>query len=111
MKIVLTTFPANKAEDAENNVRLFASALVENRLAACVNINPAIESVYSWEGKIEIGQECLLIIKTTSDKLEGLEAYFKDNHPYKVFEFVTIDPEVVGKSYQDWVRSCLCPTS
>ncbi len=64
--IVLTTLPAGAANDA------FGSTLVEERLAACVNLLPAMESVYRWEGQVERGTERQLIIKTTRHTVAAL---------------------------------------
>lgn len=63
--------------------RTLAQALIEARAAACVNILPNMLSVYRWEGKIEEAQECALIIKTTTDKIEVVKARLAAQHPYE----------------------------
>lgn len=65
-----------------------ATALVEKRLAACVNIVPKIESVYWWDDKVGFDEESLMIIKTTQIKVEELIEYVKDNHPYELPEVI-----------------------
>jgi len=87
--IVLTTLPADG--DAET----FASQLVEERLAACVNILPPMRSVYRWKGAVERADEWQLVIKTTSARVPALESRLKELHPYEVPEFVVL-PVIAG---------------
>lgn len=94
--IVLTT--TGTPEDA----RSLSRKLVEERFAACVNILP-IESVYPWEGSIHEDVERLLVIKTTSGQLAGLEARLHELHPYDVPEFVAVRTEHVADAYKSWL--------
>ena len=95
--IVLTTLPAEG--DAEG----FASQLVEERLAACVNILPAMRSVYRWKGSVERADERQVVIKTTAQRIAALEARFRALHPYDLPEFVVI-PIVQGSAgYLAWL--------
>jgi periplasmic divalent cation tolerance protein len=95
--IVLTTFPADG--DAES----LATTLVQESLAACVNILPPMFSVYRWKGSIEKADERQLIIKTSAARLPTLEARLKALHPYDVPEFIVI-PIVQGSpAYLAWV--------
>ena len=95
--IVLTTLPADG--DAEG----FASQLVEERLAACVNILPAMRSVYRWKGSVERADERQLVIKTTAPRIAALQARFRALHPYDLPEFVVI-PIVQGSAgYLAWL--------
>ena len=95
--IALTTLPAD-ADAAE-----FARTLVDERLAACVNLLPVMESVYRWEGKIEFEAERQLVIKTSRDRVVDLWDRIRDLHPYEVPEFVVI-PIVDGNdAYLRWV--------
>ena len=87
--IVLTTLPAEG--DAEG----FASQLVEERLAACVNVLPAMRSVYRWKGSVERADERQLVIKTTAERVSALESRLKELHPYEVPEFVVL-PIIAG---------------
>jgi periplasmic divalent cation tolerance protein len=101
--LVLTTWPADR-----DPVTL-ASPLVEERLAACVNAWPVMESVYRWEGAVQREPERQLVIKTTAARLDALYAKLRDLHPYEVPEFLVI--EIAGGStpYLDWVRSSVRP--
>lgn len=99
--IVLSTFPKT---DLAHEI---AGKLVEEGLVACINICPAIVSIYKWENKICRNDEVLLIIKTTTATLHALEIRLGQLHPYKVFEFVVLPTEYVNKSYLEWViQSC-----
>lgn len=100
-RIVLTTGP-----DAEEANRL-GRALVEERLAACATLIPAVRSIYWWQGGIESADECLLLLKTTEDKLEGLEARLHELHSYKTPEFLVLPLEAGSQTYLDWMQNCL----
>jgi len=95
--LVLTTLPA------EADTGAFAQALVEGRLAACVNVLPVMDSVYRWEGKIERERERQLVVKTSRDSLVALWERVQQMHPYDMPEFVVI-PIVDGNdAYLRWV--------
>lgn len=99
--IVLTTLPAD-AEGAAN----FARTLVEERLAACVNILPEMQSIYAWEGSVEDEQERQIVIKTTAKRLERLWERVRELHSYEVPEFLVL-PIVDGNdAYLHWMREC-----
>ena len=85
--IVLTTLPS----DFES--RDFGRALVEERLAACVNLLPAMDSVYRWEGQIEHDTERQVIIKTSRERVVALWERIRELHPYETPEFQTPNPE------------------
>ena len=95
--IVLTTV------GADFDVRALARELVEQRLAACVNVLPRVESIYRWQGKIETDAEQLLLIKTTAERVDALRAALVARHPYEVPEFVVIKPELVAEPYRAWL--------
>jgi periplasmic divalent cation tolerance protein len=81
-----------------------AKELVENRLAACVNILPGILSVYQWQGKIEQGDELLLLAKTRSSLFDKLSVAVKHIHPYDVPEVIAM-PIVAGSNeYLAWIN-------
>ena len=95
--IVMTTLPA------EADATGFAQALVDARLAACVNLLPAMESIYRWEGKVEQERERQLIIKTSRWTLVDLWERVQALHPYEIPEFVVL-PIVDGNgAYLQWV--------
>jgi periplasmic divalent cation tolerance protein len=94
------------AEDAQR----IARALVERRLAACVNVVPGLSSFYRWEGRVQCDEERLLVIKTRSDRLQALRAVLVSLHPYEVPELVAL-PVVGGHApYLAWLDRCLDDT-
>jgi periplasmic divalent cation tolerance protein len=95
--LVLTTFPADG--DAET----FARALINERLAACVNILPPMRSVYTWRSQTETANERQLLIKTTTPRVPELEARVKALHPYDVPEFLVIAVLDGSNDYFSWV--------
>ena len=97
VRVVLCTFP-----DAAE-ARQIGTVLVEKQYAACVNLLPAVESIYRWESKVERGSEALAIIKTSAAQLPELEAELTKLHPYEVPEFVALDPAHVAEPYAKWV--------
>jgi periplasmic divalent cation tolerance protein len=95
--IVLTTLPA----DADGPA--FAQAIVEDRLAACVNLLPVMESIYRWEGGIEHEPERQIVMKTSRERVAPLWERVRDLHPYEVPEFLVL-PIVDGNdAYLRWV--------
>jgi periplasmic divalent cation tolerance protein len=97
IRIALTT-----VGDADAARRL-ARALVEERLAACVNVVPGVESVYRWEGAVESAAEHLLVIKTTAAAWPRLLARLGTLHPYALPELVALAPGAVSAAYARWV--------
>src|SRR5688500_3583710 len=95
--LVLTTV------GADFDARALAQALVELRVAACVNIVPRIESVYRWEGKVAVDGEQLLLIKTSDDRVAALREELFRRHPYSVPEFVVIPIAETSDSYGAWL--------
>jgi periplasmic divalent cation tolerance protein len=98
VSIVLTTL--GKDDDA----RTIATVLLEERLAACVNILPRVTSIYSWEGRIGDDEEQQLVIKTTTDRLTALEARLMEMHSYQLPEFIVIHAGGGSEAYLNWVR-------
>ncbi len=96
-RIVLTT--TGSAKEAKD----IALALVERRLAACVNIVPKIESVYRWQGKVESAEEWLLVIKTQADAFAGLRDVIKELHTYELPECVMLEITAGSQEYLDWI--------
>ncbi len=83
--------------------RQIAQALVERRLAACVNLVPHVESIYRWKGEVESSTEVLLIIKTTADAFERLRAALVELHSYEVPECIALDIADGSAAYLDWI--------
>src|SRR5436190_7265619 len=95
--LVLTTLPADADAAA------FAQALVESRLAACVNVLPVMESIYRWRGAIERDHERQLVMKTSRLSVDALWQRVRDLHSYEVPEFVVL-PIVDGNhAYLQWI--------
>ena len=88
---------------------VLAKRLVAERLAACVNILPAVQSVYRWQGKICEDEESLLFIKTSPSTLGGFEKRFRELHPYECPELLFIPIEEGLKDYLSWVEEVTRP--
>ena len=95
--VVLTTVPDN--EQAES----LARQLVEERLAACVNLHPVMLSFYRWKGQVERDAERQLVIKTTSDRLPALEARLRELHSYELPEFLVLSVDRGAQGYLNWI--------
>ena len=95
--IVLSTFPADRDPTP------LAQALVEERLAACVNVLPAMQSIYRWEGAIERAAEHQLVIKTALARVEAVKARLTALHPYDVPEILVLPVTTGGNAYLEWV--------
>jgi periplasmic divalent cation tolerance protein len=94
---VYTTWPSTvEAEQA-------ARALVERRLAACVNILPGMVSVYRWKGKVERGEEAVMIVKTRASLAEGVTTAVKEMHSYTTPAILVMPLESVEQSYLGWI--------
>jgi len=96
-RLVLTTV------SSEEEGRHLARALVERRLAACVNVVPNLTSVYHWQGVVEEAAEVLLLIKTTEERLSALEAALGELHSYEVPELLVLAPESGSQAYLAWL--------
>lgn len=97
--VVLTTWPADREPST------LARPLVEEQLAACVNVLPTMESTYRWQGRIHEDAERQVIIKARRDRLEALHARLVALHPYEVPEFLVIEVTAGASSYLDWIRA------
>ena len=89
---------------ADTDAAAFARALIEERLAACVNVLPPMLSVYRWKGDVEEAREQQLLIKTTAARVPDLETRFRALHPYELPEFVIVQPDEVGRLFANWVE-------
>lgn len=97
LAVVLTTLGAGADAAA------LARTLVEERLAACINILPPMTSVYRWKGRLEEDHEQQLLIKTTPDRVAALEARLRELHPYELPEFIVLEA-TASAAYGVWVR-------
>lgn len=83
--------------------RRLARALVEGHSAACVNLVPAVRSIYRWQGAIEEAGEVLMIAKTTAGRVADLMKCLGELHPYDVPECVVLEPRDVEPKYRAWL--------
>jgi periplasmic divalent cation tolerance protein len=96
--VVLVT--CGGTEEAER----IASAVVTERLAACVNVVPAVRSCYVWEGKLTWSEEVLLVVKTTRGGYGDLETRIRELHSYDVPEIIAMPVERGLEKYLEWVQ-------
>ena len=90
--------------DSQEKAESIALKLVENRLAACVNIIPNIKSIYRWEGGIQNESESTMIIKTVDEKYDDLEKAIKELSGYEVPEIIAVDIKKGLKEYLGWLN-------
>ena len=96
--LVLTTAPEDEAEK-------LARAIVEEHLAACVNVQPPMTSLYWWRGNIERDAECQIVIKTTRAHLDVLTARLTALHSYEVPELLVVPVTWAAEAYIEWVKA------
>ncbi len=95
--LVLTTCPGSIS------AKKIAQDLVTDKLAACVNVVPGVQSFFSWVGKVDTANEHMLVIKTTLDCYNALEAKIKKIHPYELPEIIAVPIETGLSGYLDWI--------
>jgi periplasmic divalent cation tolerance protein len=97
--VALTTAPsADKAAE-------IARVLVTEGLAACVNVVPAVRSIYAWKGEVVEDAEALCVVKTRADRVEALRQRLVALHPYEVPELVVLDVDAGHEPYLSWVEA------
>lgn len=97
--IALTTLPASADADG------FARTLVEQRLAACVNVLPVMQSTYRWQGSVHRDDERQVVIKTWRDQVRDLEARVRALHPYDVPEWLVVETDAGSEAYLAWLKA------
>ncbi len=97
-RIVLST------AGSEDEARKIALHLVENRLAACVNIVRGMESVFRWQEKVESNRELLLLIKTSAERFPEVRDAIRQLHSYELPECVAISVEEGSSDYLEWIE-------
>src|SRR5438477_9425494 len=102
--IVLTTI--GNGTDAQT----LASVLIHERLAACVNVWPEMESTYRWKGGVESERERQLVIKTTADRVPALQARLHELHPYELPEFLVLAVGGGSEKYLEWIKASTAKT-
>ena len=95
--VTLCTVP-----DQESGEKI-AAALVEEHLAACVNLVPGLSSTYRWKGKVEKAEECLLIIKTGVSRFDVLKRRIQELHPYEMPEIIALPIIHGSREYLNWI--------
>lgn len=95
----------NCTTSSKVNAMEISEYLIENKLAACVNIIPNIVSVYKWEGKIVEGQEFLMVIKTKQSLFKKVEKAIIERHEYELPEIVATPIVKGNKEYLKWLKS------
>jgi len=101
--IVLCTFPGIA------EARQVGMALVERQLAACVNLLPAVESIYRWQNKLESTAEVLAIFKTSREIYPEFEKVLTALHPYEVPEIIALAPGQIAAPYHLWLLAQVPP--
>lgn len=96
--VCLVTTPVDRAHD-------IARALVDARVAACVNVVGAVQSVYRWEGAVQQEEESLLVVKTTASRLVDLDAALREVHPYDTYELVALEAAGGNAAYLEWIAA------
>jgi periplasmic divalent cation tolerance protein len=96
-RIVLTT------AGSEGEAHKIARHLVENRLAACVNIVPQVESIYRWQGKVDSSGEWLLLVKTTEERIPAVRDAIRELHSYELPECIVLHIEDGSSDYLQWL--------
>ena len=97
--LILTTMPDDDRADT------LARTLVEERLAACVNVHGPMESTYRWKGRVEREAERQLVIKTTRERVAPLEHRLRALHPYELPEFLVVAADGGADAYLEWVAA------
>ncbi|MDR3159382.1 MAG: divalent-cation tolerance protein CutA [Zoogloeaceae bacterium] len=96
--LVITTFPDMKSAERA------ARALVEQGIAACVNVLTACHSVYRWQGKVETAMEIPLLIKTTRPRYAAVETRIRALHPYELPEIIALPLTAGLPAYLEWIK-------
>lgn len=97
--MIFCTFPG------PDQARQIGTLLVERQLAACVNLLPAVESIYRWQENVETATETLAIFKTTAAAYPAFAEALTELHPYDVPEIVAVRPEEVAAPYLAWLHA------
>jgi len=96
---VVALSTVGSAEEADR----LARALVERRLAACVNVVPGVVSHYRWQGQLQRDEERLLVIKTRAERIEALRDALRELHPYELPELVAFEISAGSPEYLKWL--------
>ena len=100
--LILTNCPDEETANA------IALAIVEAKLAACVNILPRVQSIYRWQGSVESAVEVPLLIKSTAERYPALEAAIRERHPHAVPEIIALPITRGLPAYLNWLSAETC---
>jgi periplasmic divalent cation tolerance protein len=95
-RLVYVTAPS--VEEA----RTLAQGILDQRLAACVNLIPGVESHYWWQGKLETAAEVMLVIKSSAEQFEALAGFVRKHHSYECPEIVAVAAHEISPGYRSW---------
>ncbi|RMH09354.1 MAG: divalent-cation tolerance protein CutA [Aquificota bacterium] len=98
--VVLITVPVDKAQE-------LADFIINNKLGACVNVVPEVNSIYWWKGNVERDKESLLVVKTSTTKFPELLKGVKSIHPYTVPEIIALPIIAGNEDYLKWIDDSL----
>jgi periplasmic divalent cation tolerance protein len=90
---------------SKEEAQTIARALVERRLAACVNIVGPIESVYRWQGKVQTSAEYLLLVKTTAERFSAVRLAIRELHSYELPECIALEIDNGSDEYLNWIEA------
>lgn len=97
--VVLVTAPDLKT------ARQLAKSALAARLIACANLITGVESHYWWQGKLEVGKEALMVMKTSAARLKPLQQHILEQHPYDTAEFLALRVDSGSRRYLDWLAA------
>ena len=100
--LVMTSLPD------KDTAKVLAKRLIDAHLAACVQIQSGVQSIYRWEGRVCEEQEVVLVAKTTAKQWPAISAFIKQNHPYDVPEIIT---QPITHSHADYARWVIAETT
>jgi periplasmic divalent cation tolerance protein len=104
VRVAIITVPRDEAKS-------LAKGIIEERLGACVNILPKIESLYWWENKVQTEEESILMVKSIEAKVGLLVDYVKENHPYEIPEIIVLPLTEGLPEYINWVMDAMATGS
>lgn len=99
VRVVFVTAPSRATAER------LAKGILSEGMAACVNLIPGLRSLYRWKGKLRSDPEVLLVIKTSSARLEALRRWVRAHHPYELPEFLALPVSEGDPAYLKWIRT------
>lgn len=90
--------------ETQTEARELAYLSVEKSLAACAQVLPGLDSVYRWQGEVQVQPETLLLLKTTASAITGLKKLIQENHSYNIPEFLVFDASDGLSAYLQWIN-------